>query len=241
MVWLKVSVKIWASTKKEMIRGERNKMHKFISQIFYGVFKKWFLKGQQLICSFIRTDVMLSSSTGALSDLNLLFPFKVSSVVFTVIHPRLSVAILSLHLYLSSYIPFSSRVPVSLSQMLFANISQNMHGAQNPSRPVFNFQPFLKRNILKWQKSPNPRSAVTSGFVHCSAKKKEKTGSLSLSSFLPPRQLHIKTISSKKHKTLFKVPFRPSARLSFPPSLLIFFSFKTQWLEKKKKKQWLVK
>lgn len=92
---------------------------------------------------------MLSSSTGALSDLNSLFQFKVSSVVFTVIHPRLSVAILSLHHYLSSYIPFSSRAPVSLSQILFANISQNMHGAQNPSRPVFNFQPFLKRNILK--------------------------------------------------------------------------------------------
>lgn len=92
---------------------------------------------------------MLSSPTGALSDLNLLFQFKVSSVVFTVIHPRLSVAILSLHHYLSSYIPFSSRVTVSLSQIHFANISQNMHGAQNPSRPVFNFQPFLKRNILK--------------------------------------------------------------------------------------------
>lgn len=91
---------------------------------------------------------MLTLSTGALTDLNSLFQFKVS-VVFTVMHPRLSVAILSLHHYLSSYIPFSSRVPVSLSQILFANISQNMHGAQNPSRSVFNFQPFLRRNILK--------------------------------------------------------------------------------------------
>lgn len=66
--------------------------------------------------------------------------------------------------------------------------------------------------------------------------------SLSLSSFLPPRQLHIKTISSKKHKTLFKVPFHPPANLFFSQCVDFLLIWNSMVGKKtKEKKQWLVK
>lgn len=59
---------------------------------------------------------------------------------------------------------------------------------------------------------------------------------LSLSSFLPPRRLHIKTISSKKHKTLFKVPFPSSCKPLFFSQLVDFLLIRNSAVEKTKEK-----